>query len=303
MRLVLRLTFLLSFLFAAAGPASAQEIDARININYKKIQGSSTSVFETLKTALTEFINERQWTTLQFKRNERINCNFNITVNAYDEAANSFECALMVQSNRPVFNSNYTTTVFSTNDPNFNFNYQEYDQIEFRPDVLDNNLTAVIAYYVYLMIGMDLDTMSPLGGTELLKMAQNIVNNAQSLNYKGWKAFEDSKNRHAIITDMLDGGMEPFSRMQYKYYREGLDVMAENAERGRAGITAAMELLQKARENKSMSMLPELFTEYKRDELVSIYNKEKANAQERLTVSEILSRINPSQNSYWRKMK
>ena len=260
-------------------------------------------MFETLKTALTEFINERQWTTLQFKRNERINCNFNITVNAYDEAANSFECALMVQSNRPVFNSNYTTTVFSTNDPNFNFNYQEYDQIEFRPDILDNNLTAVIAYYVYLMIGMDLDSMSPLGGTEVLKMAQNIVNNAQSLEYKGWKAFEDSKNRHAIITDMLDGGMEPFRRMQYKYYREGLDVMAENAERGRAGITAAMELLQKARENKSMSMLPELFTEYKRDELVSIYNKEKANAQERLTVSEILSRINPSQNSYWRKMK
>lgn len=303
MRLVLRLTFLLAFLFAAAAPAFAQEIDARININYKKIQGSSTSVFETLKTALTEFINERQWTTLQFKRNERIACNFNITVNAYDEAANSFECALMVQSNRPVFNSNYTTTVFSTNDPNFNFNYQEYDQIEFRPDVLDNNLTAVIAYYVYLMIGMDLDTMSPLGGTELLKMAQNIVNNAQSLNYKGWKAFEDSKNRHAIITDMLDGGMEPFRRMQYSYYREGLDVMAENAERGRAGITAAMELLQKARENKSMSMLPELFTEYKRDELVGIYNKEKANAQERLTVSEILSRINPSQNSYWRKMK
>ena len=303
MRLVLRLTFFFIACFAAAVPASAQEIDARININYKKIQGSSTSVFETLKTALTEFINERQWTTLQFKRNERINCNFNITVNAYDEAANSFECALMVQSNRPVFNSNYTTTVFSTNDPNFNFNYQEFDQIEFRSDVLDNNLTAVIAYYVYLMIGMDLDTMSPLGGTELLKMAQNIVNNAQSLNYKGWKAFEDSKNRHAIITDMLDGGMEPFRRMQYSYYREGLDVMAENAERGRAGITAAMELLQKARENKSMSMLPELFTEYKRDELVGIYNKEKANAQERLTVSEILSRINPSQNSYWRKMK
>lgn len=303
MRLVLRLTFFFIACFATAVPASAQEIDARININYKKIQGSSTSVFETLKTALTEFINERQWTTLQFKRNERISCNFNITVNVYDEAANSFECALMVQSNRPVFNSNYTTTVFSTNDPNFNFNYQEYDQIEFRPDVLDNNLTAVIAYYVYLMIGMDLDTMSPLGGTELLKMAQNIVNNAQSLNYKGWKAFEDSKNRHAIITDMLDGGMEPFRRMQYSYYREGLDVMAENAERGRAGITAAMELLQKARENKSMSMLPELFTEYKRDELVGIYNKEKANAQERLTVSEILSRINPSQNSYWRKMK
>ena len=122
MRLVLRLTFFLLASFAAAHHAGAQEIDARININYKKIQGSSTSVFETLKTALTEFINERQWTTLQFKRNERISCNFNITVNTYDEAANSFECALMVQSNRPVFNSNYTTTVFSTNDPNFKFN-------------------------------------------------------------------------------------------------------------------------------------------------------------------------------------
>ncbi len=239
---------------------------------------------------------------MQFKRNERISCNFNITVTKYVEAENRLECSLVVQSTRPVFNSVYTTTVFSTKDSNFTFNYQEFDKLDFRSDVIDNDLTAIIAYYVYLIIGMDMDTMAPLGGTDALQTALTITNNAQNLPSKGWKAFEDSKNRYAIINDYMDSGMETFRQTQYKYHREGLDVMAENVERGRAGITAAIELLKQSRENKPMSLLPQIFTEYKRDELVNIY-KGKGTSGERETVYETLMSINASQSSYWNNIK
>lgn len=301
---MLRKLFLTTLLLAffSVFVSEAQELDARVNINHSQVQGTSTSVFENLKTTLEQFLNERSWTDMQFKNGERINCNFNITVNKYSPAENSFDATLLVQGTRPVYGSNYTTTFFSFNDTRFTFNFQEYDQIEFRTDQIENNLTAVLAYYVYLLIGMDMDAMAELGGTEYLQIAQTIVNNAQSLQAKGWKAFEDSKNRYSIITDMLDGGMEPFRKMQYVYHRQGLDVMAENVERGRAGITAAMELLKETNTNKSMSMLPQIFTEYKRDELVNIY-KGHGTSKEKEDVANVLGKINASQNSYWRQIK
>lgn len=277
----------------------AQELDARVTINHQQVQGTSTSVFETLKTALEQFLNERQWTNMQFKKNERIACNFAITIKKYSPSDNTFQGSLNVQSTRPVYGATYTTTCYAFNDPNFNFTYQEYDQIDFRQDVIDNNLTAMLAYYVYMIIGYDLDAMAPMGGTESFKTCQTIVTGAQSLSEKGWKAFDDNKNRYALITDLLDGGMEPFRQMQYKYYREGLDVMSENVERGRAAITQALELLNKAYDNKSMSALPQIFTEFKRDELLNIY-KGHASSQEKDKVVNILTRINASQSSYWR---
>ena len=280
----------------------AQELEAKVNVNHQKINQSSTAVFDDLQQQLTEFINTRQWTNMQFRKNERIRCTFNIIVNKYNESDNSFECTLSVQSIRPVYNSAYITTAFSIQDPSFNFRFQQYDKLEFRPDVIDNELTALIAYYSYLIIGIDNDTMSPLGGTDALTVAQSIVNNAQSFPSKGWKAFDDSKNRYAIINDMLDSGMEPFRRMQYKYYREGLDIMAENADRGRAAITEAIGLLQKSHENKSLSSLPQVFTDIKADELVNIY-KGKGTTAEKEKIVEILSNINASKNSSWRQMK
>ena len=282
----------------------AQELDAKVTVNAQKIEGTNTAVFEALQEALKEFINTRQWTNLQFRPNERISCSFSITIEKYDDATGDATASLMVQSSRPVYNSAYTTTVFSTNDPNFSFNYREFDQLEFNADVIDKDLTALIAYYAYLIIGMDLDTMAPLGGTDALETAKTIVTNAQSLllSAKGWKAFDDEKNRFAIINDYLDNGMKEYRQFQYKYYREGLDIMAENADRGRATITEAFDLLKAARENKPMSRLPELFTEYKRDEIVNIYVG-KATAKEKEELYELLSRINASQNTYWRKIQ
>ena len=280
----------------------AQEIEARVTVNHQKVEQTSSSVFEALETQLTEFINNRQWTNMQFQRNERIQCVFNFTVNKYSDSDYKFDCTLYVQATRPVWGSSYTTTVFSTQDNRASFTFQEFDKLEFRSDVIDNELTALVAYYIYLIIGMDGDAMAPLGGTDALTTAQTIVNNAQSLGGKGWKAFEDDKNRYAIINDLLDNGMEPFRKMQYKYYREGLDTMPENTERGRAAITEAITMLKTAKESKPLSALPILFTEYKSDEIVNIY-KDKASTKEKQEVYEILSNINPSKNSEWNKLR
>ncbi len=299
MRLLL---ILLCFFTLLVPHIHAQELDARVIVNHQKVQGTNTSIFENLQTTLTEFINDRQWTTMQYARNERISCVFNITVDKYISSENRFECTLLVQSNRPVYNSSYTTVAFSTQDPNFTFTYQEFDQLEFRADMIDNDLTALIAYYAYLIIGIDLDTFSPLGGTETLQTVKNITNSAQTLNGKGWKAFEDDKNRYAIINDYLDGGMEPYRQMQHKYHRDGLDVMAENAERGRAVISEAMELLKQAKENKPMSMLPQIFTEYKGDELVNIY-KGKGTSAEKESLYDLLMSIDASQSNKWQEIK
>jgi len=291
---------LLAFFSGAA--VSAQELEARVSINHQQVQGTNVNVFEQLQTALTEFINDRQWTNMQYRKNERIRCNFNITVAKYDESTNTIEATLMVQSTRPVYNATYTTTAFAFQDPNFTFTYQEYDKLDFRADMIDSNLTATIAYYVYLIIGLDMDTMELNGGTDCLQTAMTITNNAQGLSAKGWKAFDDTKNRYAIISDYLDGGMTVFRELQYKYHRLGLDLMAENSERGRAAITDALALLGQAKDNKPMSALPQVFTEYKRDELVSIYAG-KGTPKEKEALYEMLMRIDASQRPSWDKIK
>ena len=299
-----RLIILLVTLVCAGSHAAAQELEARVTINHQQVQGTNTSVFEALEKSLTDLLNDRQWTQYQFNRNERIQCTFAINVKKYDESTGQMNASLTVLSTRPVYNSNYTSTVFSIVDNEFTFEFQPFDQLEFRPDVIDKDLTALIAYYAYIIIGMDLDTMSPEGGTEILQLAKTVCNNAQglTLSAKGWKPFESDKNRYAIINDYLDSGMAPFRALQYKYYREGLDTMAENVDRGRTAVTEAIEMLKTAKDNKPMSMLPQIWTEYKRDELVGIYQG-KGTTKEKESVSTILSSINASQNVHWNKIK
>lgn len=284
--------------------ANAQELDARVTINHQQVEGTNTSVFETLEQEIASFLNDRQWTEMQFGKNERINCSFSITIKKYDEGENLFNSTLNITATRPVFDAAYTTTIYSNVDGAFDFTYKEYDKLEFRRDMIDNDLTALLAYYVYMIIGADMDSFSPKGGTPYLQAALDIANAAQNLGVsnKGWKAFDDGKNRHGIVNDWLDGAMEPFRLMQYKYYREGLDLMVENSERARANITEGFELLSQARESKSMSMLPQFWTEYKGDEIVSIY-KGHATQKEKDFLTELLGKINASKNSLWNSIK
>ena len=283
--------------------AVAQELFAKVTINHNQIQGTDVSVFENLQQTLEQFINDRQWTNLQFQKNERIVCNFNITVTKYDPSSNVFTCNALIQANRPVYNSAYTSTLYNNKDNDFNFEFAQFDQLEYNDEIIDNQLTALIAYYAYLIIGLDLDSFSPMGGEDILQLCMNLTNNAQNLNYSGWKAFDNSRNRFAIINDYLDGGMRPFRQLQYDYYRTGLDEMANNADRGRTNITTAIENdLKKCHEDKPLSSLPQIWTDYKKDELSNIYTG-KGTQKEKETVYEILFGINASQNSSWEKIK
>ena len=294
----------MSWLFCCnPAPLVAQEVQAKITINHAQISGTEKSVFDNLQQTLEQFVNDRQWTHLQFQKNERIVCNFNLQVTKYDKDQGIFTCKATIQANRPVYNSAYTSTLYNNVDENFTFKFAEFDQLEFNEEQIDNQLTALFAYYAYLLIGLDLDSFSPKGGEDVLQRCMNLTNNAQNLDYPGWKAFDNDRNRFAIINDYLDGSMEPFRQLQYDYYRKGLDEMANNAERGRTEITTALETgLKKAKENRPLSMLPQIWTDYKKDELANIY-KGKGTQKEKEAVFEILTSINPSQNKYWDQIK
>ena len=280
----------------------SQELQVKVNINHSQITGTDNSVFDNLQQTLEQFINERQWTDLQFQENERIQCNLNITVSKFNRDENKFECTALIQANRPVYNASYTTTLYNNRDASFHFEYAQFDQLNYNDETVDNQLTALVAYYAYLIIGLDLDSFSPLGGTDILQRCMQLVNNAQDLGYPGWKSFEDSRNRFAIINDYLDEQMKPFRQLQYDYYRKGLDEMANNAERGRTEISTALEeQLKKAHENKPLSLLPQIWTDYKKDELVNI-SKGKGTQKEKQAVYDLLSNINASQNTSWEKI-
>ncbi len=296
-------TMALLLLLTVAMPMKAQELAAKFNINSSQVQGTDKSVFENLQQTVEQFFNERQWTALQFQENERIQCVFNITVSKYDAAANKFTCTALIQANRPVYNSAYTTTLYNNRDKNFDFEFVQFDQLNFNEEVIDNQLVALLAYYAYLIIGLDLDSFAPMGGTDVLQRCMNLVNNAQDLGFAGWKSFDDSRNRFAIINDYLDEAMRPFRQLQYDYYRVGLDEMASNVERGRTNVTTALQNdLKKAHEEKPLSQLPQIWTDYKKDELVGIY-KGKGTQKEKELVYDILFGINASQNSSWEKIK
>lgn len=294
------LLFCLAFLLMPFR-TQAQELNPTFTINTSKIQGTDKDVFQSLEGAIRELLTHQVWTDYHFTAKERIQCNFNLTVNKYEQENGKMTCELSVQSSRPVYGSTYNTTVFNFRDTEVEFNYTEQDRLEYTPGITpDNNLTAILAYYSMLIIGLDFDTMSPSGGTDILRQVENIAASAQSLG-SGWRSFDNQANRYAIINDYMSGTMADFRQLQYKYHRQGLDDMSANADRGRATITESLELLKKAKQAKSTSALPTLFTEIKKDELVNIYsagiNKEKQ------SVKDLLSQINPSLTNQWDAIK
>jgi len=273
-----------------------------VTVNHSQIETTRTEVFEALQTKLTEFINNRKWTEIPFRENEKIQCNFNITVNAYKQEENTFECSLLMSSSRPVYGSNYNTVAYAVNDGDFTFEFGEFDQLEYQENQIDNNLVALIAYYAYMIIGMDLDTMALMGGTDYFHIAEDIATAGENMGFPGWKPFGDSGNRYALLSDYIDGSMEGMREFNYIYHRKGLDRMAEAPDSARAAIADALDLLREANRAKSMTHVAQLFTEYKRDELVNIFAK-KGTKEEKEKAYEVLFAIDASQNNTWEKIK
>lgn len=289
--------FVVLLLFVLPAGMVAQELNATVTLNSSKVQGTNDDVFNVLNESITEFINNRKWTEYTYEEHERIACNFTFVVDAYSDDG-SFTCTLMVQSTRPVFGSTYSSPVFKYEDKGIKFTYRAYDRLDFNEDNLDNNLTAVIAFYVYMIIGMDMDAMGELGGSEFLNRALNIANNAQMLGDSGWRAGSSNNNRYTVIDDYMNGAMEPLRRLMYRYHRLGLDTMFKDADAGRRVINECIGMLKEAYDNRPLAYITKLFTEYKKEELVNIYSK-KGIADEKKEVVKVLMEISPSQSDAW----
>ena len=281
-------------LLAAATPfaAAAQEINASITINSDKIQGTNKQVYTSLRNALMEFVNNRKWTDAAFGANEKIDCTMSLVVNEHTD--NTFKTEIQIQARRPVYNSGYTTTILNLQDRQLDFEYVEFSPLEYTQNTLESNLTATIVYYIYLILGFDFDSFSLKGGTAFFRQAQQIVNLAQSQPaWNGWKAFENDRNRHAVITALTDNSSsDAFREMWYNYHRKGLDEMAANADRGRTTILEALPALEQLRNNRSATALLQLFSDAKLDEVVAIYSK--ANTQEKQAGRKMLSNLYPA---------
>lgn len=280
----------------------AQELNAKVTINTAQIGNTNTEACEIFRQKMQDFLNTKQWTAIKYGEVERIDCTFNITISKFSAQDGTYECSLLLNSSRPVWGASYATTLYSTRDAHFNFKFDQADQLEYNPDNLDNQLMALIAYYAHVLIGLDMDTFAPLGGTAVLQTAEDIVSKAQNLGYSGWSAFNESNNRFALLNDYMDGSMEPMRRMNYVYHRNGLDQLCDSTEQAYTALLESMELLDQARRARAMTNVIQLFTEYKKEELVNLFSGHK-DKQQCQRVYDILFAINPSQNPSWEKIK
>ena len=282
---------------------SAQELRCTVTVNSDMIEGSNKQVFATLKTAIEEYMSQNKWTNMTFAEHEKIECSMLLVVKSVSE--NLYTCEMTLQSRRPVYGTSYTTPLLNFKDKNFNFTYQEFDRIEYQQNQFTTNLTAMLAYYCYLIIGHDMDSYQRMGGTPFFQQCEDIVNACQSASMDnseqvGWRAFESNRNRYAIINNLLDEAFRKYREFYYTYHRLGLDEMAANVTNGRARIAESLPVLRDVYRARPATYAVNTFLDAKADELVDIFShgtdKEKKNVQE------ILMDIDPTRQTTYEKL-
>lgn len=287
------------FVIGCSFCTAAQELRCQVEVNSSKVEGASKSVFEALQQSISDYFNETRFTNASFSPNERIDCRFFLTVNEYSD--DRIKGDIQVQLSRPVYNSSYTTTLFNFRDTKVEFDYREGDPLIYNETNFDNNLTALLNYYAMLFLALDFDSFSPEGGQPYFDRAQTIVQQAQSSGEVGWRAFEDTKNRSAVISAFTDGNTSGMRRLIYDYHRKGLDEMATSPDKGRATITESLSELEKVYKVAPMSVALSIFRDSKLDELVNIYSK--APDTERTKAYDILQPIYPTDTERLEKIK
>jgi hypothetical protein len=291
-RIYKRFLVLILWSVSVLTPLSAQELNCTFTINSDQVQGSNKSVFNTLQKSISEFINNRRWTELAFELDEKIECTMTMIVKKVEN--DIFSAELQVQSRRPVFNTSYNTTLLNFRDNDIVFTYKEFDVLEFNQNMVTSNLTAILTYYVYLIIGYDMDTYSRMGGTPYFQAAEQLVASAQTLDMPGWRAFESNRNRYALINNLNDEAFRKYRSYQYEYHRLGLDEMTFNVVNARAKISSGLPVIREANRARPASVAITTFLDTKTDEIINIFKK--ATDQEKKTVIEILTDVNPTQS-------
>jgi len=285
--------FVMICLCSMVNMLSAQELDCRITVNSDNIEGTNKDIYTELGNRLTEFMNSRRWTDAMFQNEERINCSFIITITS--AAGDNYSGNLQVQSNRPVFNSSYTTPLFNFKDENFKFTYAQADRLEFNENTYESNLMSVMAFYVNVILGLNFDSFSRCGGTKYFEKAEAIAALAQSSDDLGWKAFQSDKNRYAIISEYRDERLRKLRDVSYEYHRLGLDEMYQMTEKGRTKIFENLPYLQELNREKPFSIALQLFAESKMNEIMDMF--QEATPDERKKVYDIMTALLPTQSS------
>jgi len=272
--------------------ASAQELLCTVEVNSDQVNGTYKQVFETLQQAMSEYLNTTVFTNTQIAANEKIECRLFLTIKEY--ADDVVKGDLQVQSMRPVYNSSYTTTLINFKDTKVEFTYREGEPLVYSVNNMESQLTAILNFYAFLILAVDFDSFSPKGGEPYFERLKQIVQMAQSSGETGWKAFEDTKNRSAVLTSFTDAPASVIRDLLYQYHRQGLDIMSTSVDKGRAAVTESLEAVQKIYASAPMSVALSMFKDAKLDELVNIYSK--APQREREAVYKLLEPIYPTES-------
>ena len=289
---------LLIFALLAAS-AAAQELNCRVEVNSDKITGTNKSVFTTLQEAITSYMNDTKFTAAQYSPIEKIECTLFFTIKEYD--GDKMTGDIQVQATRPAYNASYTTNLINFRDSKVEFTYSEGEPLTFNGTNMESQLTAILNFYAYMIIAIDTDSFAPRGGEAAWDRVKTIVQQAQSSGETGWRAFDDNKNRAAVLGAYTDPSTQQLRDMVYKYHREGIDQMSVSPDKGRAAITESLETLKNIYNVAPMSVGLSMFRDSKLDELVNVYTK--GSQEERDRVVEILSSLYPTDQDRIQKIK
>ncbi|WP_440069223.1 DUF4835 family protein [Tenacibaculum discolor] len=296
----MRKFFFILFLLLVTFSSYSQELNATVIINSDKVQSSNKQVYQTLQKALTEFINDKQWTNRNFKQQERINCAFNIIIN--EQNGSNFSATLQVQSTRPVYNSTYATPVLNINDTNFNFRYNEFDPLIYNPTIYESNLISTIAFYVYTILGVDADTFALKGGENYLKQAENIMLLAQSNRESGWQNQVGKQNRFALIDNLLSSKFSTLRSIYYNYHRNGFDNFADNKNSAKEAIEKSVLDLDKLHNITIGNYMIRVFLDAKGDEIVNVFSDGIATRNQSQMIT-VLNKIAPTYKDKWKNIQ
>jgi len=279
----------------------AQELNATVNVNSDRIQSTNKNVYTAMQRSLNQFVNGTKWSNANLANNERIDCTFSLTV-MEQTSETSFKAELFIQARRPVYNSTYITPLLNYRDTRVEFEYVENSPLEMNQISIDNNLVAIIAFYCNLILAMDFDSFSPLGGSLFYRQALTIAMQAQSnSSWTGWSAFDDRRSRTSIINAYTDESVKPFREMWYTYHRRSLDEMAANPDRGRMTLLSAIPVLKDIRNVRNSEILLQMFADCKLDEIVSVASK--ANTEEKKSVYDLLQGVFPASSTKLEPLK
>lgn len=288
-------TFLLLFV---VGFAQGQQLNCTVTVDAQRLGVTNQKVFKTLETSISEFVNKTDWTGIAVKQNEKINCSMYITIST--NSSDQFTATIQIQSARPIYNSTYSSPVLNYNDKDFNFRYTEFENLIFNPNTFDSNLVSVLAFYSYVIIGMDSDTFVLESGTDNLEIAQNISNVAQQSGSKGWSQADGNQSRYFLINDLLSPTFKQVRNTTFEYHT-GLDLMTKDLKMAKEKIKDSFQSLSKLNASRPNAFLTRVFFDAKSDEIVSIFSGGPS-----ITVSDLmdnLNRISPLNSSKWASIK